>query len=106
MIASHLSGGSAGPVRTCIVTGEEAAPERMIRFVVGPDGVVPDLKRKLPGRGVWVTADKAVLAEAVARKAFARSFKRDVKVAADLADRVGLPAARIRWPRYPSHSRR
>jgi len=41
----------AGPLRTCIATGEEGAPERMIRFVVGPEGdVVPDLARRLPGR--------------------------------------------------------
>ena len=31
--------------------------DELIRFVVGPDGVVPDLKRKLPGRGLWITAD-------------------------------------------------
>ena len=33
--------------------------DELIRFVVGPDGVVPDLKRKLPGRGLWVTAERA-----------------------------------------------
>ena len=44
---------STGPQRTCIATGETGAPERMIRFVVGPEGdVVPDLARRLPGRGL------------------------------------------------------
>ncbi len=50
---------STGPQRTCIATGETAAPERMIRFVVGPEGdVVPDLARRLPGRGMWVKAER------------------------------------------------
>ena len=58
----------------------------MLRFVVGPSGeVVPDVKRKLPGRGIWITATRAALEEAVKRKVFARGFKRDVSVAADLA---------------------
>src|SRR4029077_6552980 len=52
----------------------------MIRFVIGPEGeAVPDLKRKLPGRGVWVTATQEVLADAIKRKALARGFKRDVR---------------------------
>src|SRR5882724_11710040 len=60
MIEPHLSAPPAGPLRTCIVTGEEGTPERMIRFVVGPQGeVVPDLARKLPGRGLWVRAGRA-----------------------------------------------
>jgi len=55
-----------GPLRTCIATGEEGAPERMIRFVVGPDGeVVPDLARRLPGRGMWVRAERAAVVIAV-----------------------------------------
>jgi predicted RNA-binding protein YlxR (DUF448 family) len=57
--------------------------------VVRPDGdVIPDLKCRLPGRGVWVTAHRAAVAEAVARRAFARGFKADVRVAADLTERV------------------
>jgi predicted RNA-binding protein YlxR (DUF448 family) len=57
----------------------------MIRFVVSPEGtVVPDVKRKLPGRGVWVTAKRSALASAIERKAFARSFRRDVRVGPDL----------------------
>ena len=60
----------AGPLRTCIVTGDEAAPERMIRFVVGPDGdVVPDLARRLPGRGMWLRAERALEDLARARRA-------------------------------------
>jgi len=80
---------AAGPVRMCVVTREVRPPEELIRFVVGPDqSVVPDLKRKLPGRGAWVTARRDVLAMAVKRGAFARAFRADVKVAPDLADTV------------------
>ena len=79
------------PLRTCIVTGETAAPERMIRFVVGPEGdVVPDLARRLPGRGMWLRAEQALLEQAIARKAFARAARAPVKAAADLPERVEM----------------
>ena len=80
---------STGPQRTCIATGETGAPERMIRFVVGPEGdVVPDLARRLPGRGLWVKAERAAVERAVAKNLFARAARASVKPAADLADRV------------------
>ena len=80
---------SAGPLRTCIVTGETMAPERMIRFVVGPEGdVVPDLARRLPGRGMWAKAERAIVERAVAKKAFARAARAAVKAAADLPERI------------------
>ena len=79
----------SGPVRTCIVTGTPGAPERMIRFVVGPDGdVVPDLARRLPGRGLWVTAERAAVERAVAKKMFSRAARAAVTASADLPDRV------------------
>jgi hypothetical protein len=78
-----------GPLRTCIATGETRAPDNMIRFVVGPDGsLVPDLARKLPGRGLWVTASRAAVERAIARKAFARAARRAVAVDADLPERL------------------
>jgi predicted RNA-binding protein YlxR (DUF448 family) len=76
----------SGIERFCVATRTVKPVDAMIRFVVGPDGVVPDLKRKLPGRGIWITADRSTLADAVARRLFARGFKRDVRVAPDLAD--------------------
>lgn len=80
---------STGPQRTCIATGETGAPERMIRFVVGPEGdVVPDLARRLPGRGLWVKAERATVERAVAKNLFAKAARASVKPAADLADRV------------------
>ena len=46
-----------------------------MRFVRSPDGeVVPDLQRKLPGRGVWVSLERAKVAEAVKKGLFARGF--------------------------------
>lgn len=74
-----------GDERLCAATGASRPAADMIRFVIGPDGaVVPDLKRRLPGRGVWVTATRQALGLAIARKAFARSFKRELRVASDL----------------------
>ncbi|HET7680748.1 MAG TPA: RNA-binding protein [Xanthobacteraceae bacterium] len=71
----------AGGERLCVVTRQVKPVAEMIRFVLGPQGeVVPDLKRKLPGRGIWVTASRADLAEAVRRGAFARGFGRSVKI--------------------------
>ncbi|CAN0189900.1 unnamed protein product, partial [Phaeothamnion confervicola] len=72
--------------RFCVATRTVKPVEELIRFVVSPDGVVPDLKCKLPGRGIWVTATKAAVSDAIAHKAFARGFKRDVRVPPDLAD--------------------
>jgi uncharacterized protein len=69
------------PERTCIVSRTVRPAAELIRFVVGPDRqVVPDLKHKLPGRGVWVTARSEMVQEAVKRRLFNRAFKTDVKV--------------------------
>ena len=62
---------------------------RLIRFVVGPDGsVTPDVGRRLPGRGMWVAAQRAAVDEAVRRGGFSRSAKAKVTASADLSDRV------------------
>jgi len=76
--------------RMCVLTREVRPVADLIRFVVGPDGAaVPDLKSKLPGRGVWVTATQDALAEAVKRKALVRGFKREVRLNADLVTQTG-----------------
>jgi predicted RNA-binding protein YlxR (DUF448 family)/ribosomal protein L30E len=78
-----------GTERTCALTREVKPVSELIRFVVGPDGaVVPDVKRKLPGRGLWVTGTRSAIERAVKRTVFARGFKREVRAAADLADTV------------------
>jgi predicted RNA-binding protein YlxR (DUF448 family) len=76
-------------LRTCVVTRESKPPEELIRFVPAPDGqIVPDAARRLPGRGIWVTAERGAVAEAIKRKAFSRSLKRQVAVPPDLPDMV------------------
>jgi len=71
--------------RTCIVTRRREAPEAMIRFVRAPDGVLaPDIRAKLPGRGVWVTARRDIVAEAAKKHLFARSLKEKVAAPASL----------------------
>jgi predicted RNA-binding protein YlxR (DUF448 family) len=77
------------PERTCIVSRETRRPEELIRFVIGPDReVVPDLKHRLPGRGVWVSANAQAVSEAVRRRLFGRAFKSEVRAAPDLAQQI------------------
>lgn len=75
--------------RRDIVSGEVMAEEQLIRFVVGPDDTVtPDLARKLPGRGLWVAADRASVETAAKKNLFARAAKAKVSAGADLAAQV------------------
>jgi predicted RNA-binding protein YlxR (DUF448 family) len=79
----------AAPVRLCAVTRVQHPVEELIRFVLGPDGlIVPDLARKLPGRGVWVEGRREILVQAVRRKVFARSLQQQVGVPEGLPDQV------------------
>jgi uncharacterized protein len=72
-------------MRMCAVSREVRPIDELIRFVVAPSGeVIPDLKRKLPGRGLWVSASRRTVAEAVRRHQFSKGFKRDVRVVASL----------------------
>jgi predicted RNA-binding protein YlxR (DUF448 family) len=74
-------------MRMCAVSREVRPIDELIRFVVSPEGaVVPDLKRKLPGRGLWVSASRATVAEAVRRNQFSRGFKRDIRAARTLPE--------------------
>jgi hypothetical protein len=78
---------SAG-LRRCIVSGRVLERERMIRFVLDPDGgVVPDIDERLPGRGLWLSAERAAV-QAAGVKVFARAARRPVHVPMDLCDRV------------------
>jgi predicted RNA-binding protein YlxR (DUF448 family) len=80
---------AAARERLCIATREVRPISELIRFVVDPDGaVVPDLKRRLPGRGVWITARRHFVEGAVRRRAFGRAFKADVKVSTELPDEL------------------
>jgi len=73
-------------LRMCAVSREVRPVDELIRFVVSPTGeVMADVKRKLPGRGMWISASRQVVAEAVRRHQFGRGFKREVRVAPSLA---------------------
>jgi uncharacterized protein len=88
-VASRESSKAAGSERTCIVTRVKGPPQEMIRFVLGPGQVVvPDLRGKLPGRGVWVTARADLVAKAAKRCAFSRSFKTNAVASDRLADEI------------------
>ena len=90
--------GRDGPERRCIVSGETGPSARLVRFVVGPDGaIVPDVAGRLPGRGIWVSAERAAIERAAAKKLFARAARAPVTVPEGLADLVeGLLARRVR----------
>jgi predicted RNA-binding protein YlxR (DUF448 family) len=72
--------------RMCAVTRQVRPIDELIRFVVSPSGeVIADLKRKLPGRGLWISASRQMVAEAVRRNQFGKGFKRDVRAMPALA---------------------
>jgi uncharacterized protein len=86
---------AASPHRRCIATGEGHDRARLLRFVVGPDGmIVPDIDERLPGRGLWLTPRRDIVERAVAKRAFARAARRSVAVPSDLADRLEILLAR------------
>jgi uncharacterized protein len=73
-------------MRMCAVTRQVRPIDELIRFVVSPSGeAIPDLKRKLPGRGLWISASHRAVAEAARRNHFSKGFKRDVRTSATLA---------------------
>jgi predicted RNA-binding protein YlxR (DUF448 family) len=78
-----------GPLRRCIATGVVQPKEGMIRFGIAPDGeVVPDLEERLPGRGLWITADRQALAKALSKNLFAKAARRAVRVPPDFSERL------------------
>ena len=86
---------SDGPERKCIATGEVQPKYGLIRFVVGPDAqIVPDIAGKLPGRGIYVAADREALHKAVTKKLFARGAKMPVQVSDTLVGEVERQLAR------------
>ncbi len=61
--------------RQCILTRERLSKDEMLRFVLDPAGnVTPDIRRKLPGRGVWIKASRCFIEDAVKRKVFVKGF--------------------------------
>ncbi|HEX7966843.1 MAG TPA: RNA-binding protein [Stellaceae bacterium] len=88
--ARHLEEeAESGPSRRCLVTGAVRPKAELLRFVVAPDGkLVPDVAGRLPGRGLWLTARRDIVAAAVTKRLFARAARQAVIVEDGLADRV------------------
>lgn len=75
--------------RRDLVSGEVLSEDKLVRFALDPDGqVVPDVAAVLPGRGMWVAADAQAIALAARKNLFSKSAKAQVKVSADLPERV------------------
>jgi predicted RNA-binding protein YlxR (DUF448 family) len=84
---THKTLAGAARERRDIVSGETMAEAKLVRFVIGPDeSVVPDLARKLPGRGIWVAANRLSIETAAKKNLFSRSAKQKLKAPSDLAD--------------------
>ncbi|MGH1350713.1 MAG: RNA-binding protein [Methyloligellaceae bacterium] len=80
---------SSDTLRQCVVTREKLDVNELVRFVLDPNGlVVPDLKRKLPGRGVWVTAKADKIEIALKKGVFKKAFRQSVEVADDLVEQI------------------
>ena len=79
----------SGPERTCIATGGKAPPNAMLRFALSAEGVVtPDIRRKLPGRGVWTRLSREAVRKAASKGAFSRAFRTKADAPASLPDQV------------------
>ncbi|MEM1272500.1 MAG: RNA-binding protein [Pseudomonadota bacterium] len=83
------------PERRCIATGDTGPKSGLVRFVLGPENqVVPDILGRLPGRGIWVSADRSAIDLAVTKNLFTRAAKSKVQVPADLGETVERLLAR------------
>jgi predicted RNA-binding protein YlxR (DUF448 family) len=85
----------SGPERKCIATGEVRPKAELIRFVVGPDNqLAPDLAEKLPGRGIWVLAERQALEKALKKNMFFRAARTELKVSDTLVGEIEQQLAR------------
>jgi len=88
-LEAHPGKRAGGPVRQCAVTRERLAPDALIRFARGPDGtVVPDVFGKIPGRGVWISANQSTLEEGLKTGVFSRAFKAQSTPIDDIVEEV------------------
>lgn len=88
-LEAHPGKRAGGPVRQCAVTRERLAPDALIRFARGPDGtVVPDVFGKIPGRGVWISANQSTLEEGLKIGVFSRAFKAQSTPIDDIVEEV------------------
>lgn len=95
MYEVHWKKPREGDERSCIVTRESGPKSGLVRFVVGPDGqVVPDVLEKLPGRGIWVTATREAIDEAIKKGLFSRAAKTKADASPELTDQIEAILAR------------
>ena len=79
----------SGPMRRCLASRVVRPKAELLRFVVGPDDrLLPDPAERLPGRGLWLTPRRDIVAAAAAKGLFAKAAGRRVVVPADLASEV------------------
>lgn len=77
------------PQRQCALTKTRQPIDQLMRFVLSPDHVVtPDLRCKLPGRGLWLSADRTTIEQALKKNLFERGFRKKIVVNDDLADNI------------------
>lgn len=85
----HQHDARRSPMRHCLVSGERREKAAMIRFVVAPSGeLTPDPAERLPGRGLWLSADRKLLETAVTKRLFAKAARASVTVPGDLVERL------------------
>ncbi len=82
------------PHRKCILTGESLPQDELVRLAMGPDGqIAPDVRAKAPGRGAWISVNRATLEAALAKGQFKAALSRAFKtgrldIPANLPDRL------------------
>lgn len=89
------SGGRNDPTRRCLATGERQPKNRLLRFVVDPQGaLIPDFAGRLPGRGLWITPRRDIVERAIRKGLFARAARRPLVLSDDLVERLSAMARR------------
>jgi uncharacterized protein len=90
------AGDNLGPMqRRCLVRGTAVDRDGLLRFVVGPENIlVPDVDQRLPGRGLWLTADREIVEVAIRRKVFAKAARQAVQVPDDLMQQLEVSLVR------------
>lgn len=95
-----------GEKRKCIVSGKVLEKNLLLRFTVLPDGhLVPDFKKKLPGTGIYVTANRDMLSAAVAKNLFSKTLKQTVRIAPDFVQTIEQLLKNTVWIWFPFPAR-
>ena len=83
-----------GPLRRCLVSGDQRPKAELLRFVVGPSGdLVFDVAGRLPGRGLWLKAGRDMIDTAASKRLFSKAARQSVTIPDDL---VALVAAGLK----------